>query len=166
MSEVFQIEALLEEFESLGLKPQIIQSAPEQTYVQIDLDGGFPALITVRPQEGGFIEASLNCSVTPSIGERRADLEMLLSQIDDLIVPARIVLFGDEVGLCIFGGARSADDIKSLCIEFVLIARRLAASLLSPLVEFVEGKEAVEIAFARILMFLTHKTPGIQDNPA
>lgn len=111
--------------------------------LQVGLAEGLFGALMIRESGAETLEAVFTCSVTASIGDRRAEVEELLAQVDHAALPARVFLFRDEIGFSIHGGCREA-DLEALALEYVLIGRRICAHVLAPLVALIDGEASRE----------------------
>ncbi len=108
--------------------------------LRIRIVEGLDCTVLVRDADEGFTEAVCTCSVTADVQARTYAVEDVMAGIDGLVVPARLFLYRDEIGFSIWGGCSDAVDLEALCLEYLLMSRRLCLSVLAPLVAFAEGR--------------------------
>ncbi len=120
--------------------------------LQVGLAEDLFGALMIRESGPGALEAVFTCSITVAADDRRAEIEELLSTVDQAALPARLFLFRDELGFSIHGGCREA-DLEALALEYVLIGRRICAYVLAPLAAFVDGasSRAETLSFFELL---------------
>jgi hypothetical protein len=82
-----------------------------------------------------------------------------MSQLDDLIAPVRLFGFSSEIGISLHGSWSTVEGLLHLCLESVLVHRRLAEFVLYPLLEFTKDQATALETLARIIEGLAQSTP-------
>ncbi len=145
---MLDVDALIRALRACDLRVEAVPVFGDWACIlQVDLADGLSGALMIRPAGAEALEAAFTCSVTADVGVHRAEAEELLSRVDHAALPARLFLFRDELGLAVHGACREA-DLEALALEFVLIARRICAHVLAPLVARLDGAATREETIA------------------
>jgi hypothetical protein len=129
--------------------------------VSVDLVKGLPCIINIAEPSRGLFNFSSIVSIPVTIGDHLDDLERVMSQLDDLLTPARLLAFGSEISLSIHGSWGTVEGLLRLCMESVLLHRRLAEHVLAPLLDFILDKSNAENTLTTIISGLAASTPAV-----
>ena len=147
-----EIDVLIKEFADLGLSPaRLAQIAPGVHLVRADIAPGLECVFRLSEPSGELFDLVGTLVMRADIGDRLADVERVAMMLDDLIVPCRAIVVGDELGVSVHGSWSDAEGLVQLGLETVLVLRRLAIVMLAPLLELAEGRSTAEDAFTQIL---------------
>jgi hypothetical protein len=146
-----ETEILVAECEQAGLEPErlaVDRFGAER--IRITLVPGVPAVLRIARPGSDLFDAAATLSV-PIAGSRRIELEKILSQLDDLILPVRVFAIGDELVASIHGSWQTADGLALLGLESARMLRRIGDAVVAPLVRFVSCDTPAEDVLRQII---------------
>ncbi len=147
-----ETDILVAELATLGLEPERLpDDVTGAELVRAQLVPGLGCLFRISEPSEDLIDFGCTVSVTVEAGERRADVQRIMMMLDELIVPCRIHMVGDELALTVHGTWGDAEGLHELGLEAVLMLRGLAVVALAPVLEVASGDISAEDAFTRIL---------------
>ncbi len=157
-----ETELLLSELEGLDLNPVIIPSERRGIErISIDLVKGLSCIVQITDPSRDLFNFSNAVSIPAPIDNHLADLERMMSQLDDLLTPARLEVFGGEIGISVHGSWGTVEGLVRLCLESILMQRRLAEHVLAPLLDFTLDKAGAEQTLTTIITGLAASNPAI-----
>ena len=148
------------ELESLGLHPEVMVSDRRgMEMIRLELVKGLPCLLHIAEPSRELFNFVSTVSLPVTIGDHLPDLERMMSQLDDLLAPARIFAFDREIGISVHGSWSTAEGLQRLSLESILLHRRLAEYVLAPLLDFILDKTSAEQSLTTIITGLAATNP-------
>lgn len=147
-----ETDVLVAELAALGLAPERLpRTVAGAELIRAQLVPGLGCLFRIAEPSEDIFDFSCTVSVTVDMEDRRSDVQRIMMMLDDLIVPCRMHLIGDELALAVHGTWGDAEGLAELGLEAVLMLRRLAVTALAPVLAAAAGEVSTEDAFTRIL---------------
>ena len=146
-----ETDILLAELAEAGLAPErLADDRFGAERIRIALVPGVPAIVRVAEPGSDLFDFAATLSV-PISEARRVELEKILSQADDLVLPMRVVAIGGELIASLHGSWQNADGLALLGLEAVRMLRRAGDKVMAPLVRFVSCDTPAEDVLRQII---------------